>query len=121
MLFSFFYRQLIPLGVGECVQIRFPVTSCQKFGLETVKDFVAVPIELCGVIFAAADSEVAVWQTVSATKLFFEVFCSLGNVNSFASIYPRAVWVRVLIDARTGISTVEIKSNVPHTGHALYK
>ena len=42
------------------------------------KDFVAVPIELCGVILAlcgvilaAADSKVAVWQTVSATKLFF--------------------------------------------------
>ena len=121
MLLSFFYRQLIPLGARECVQIRILITTCQKLGPEAIKDFVAVPIELGGVIIAGLDSEVAVWQMVSTTKLFPKVFASLGNVNSFASSLPSTFWVRVLINARTGISTVENKSNVTHTGHALHR
>ena len=120
MLFSLCYRQLTPLGVGECVEIGFPWLSYRKFGLKPIKHFVAVSIELRQAL-PPNHTEVAFWKEVSATKLVSEFGFSLGFVNCLASIGPCALWIRILIDAHAGISTVDCKSNVMDTGHAVYR
>ena len=74
------YRQLTPLGVGECVEIRFPRLLYWKFGLKPIKHFVAVSIELRQALLPN-HTEVAFWKEVSAAKLVSEFGFSLGFVN----------------------------------------
>ena len=55
-------------------------------------------------------TEVAFWKEVSAPKLVSEIGFSLGYVNCLARIC--ALWIRILIDAHTGISTVAVQSSL---------
>ena len=116
MLFSLCYRQLTPLGVGEYVEI-----GCRTGNLDlNYQALVAVSLELRQAL-PPNHTEVAFWKEVSATKLVSEFGFSLGFVNCLVSIGPCALWIRILIDAHAGISTVDCKSNVTDTGHAVYR
>ena len=57
-------------------------------------------------------TEVAFWKEVSAPKLVSEIGFSLGYVNCLASTGPCALWIRILIDAHTGISIVAVQSSL---------
>ena len=107
----------MPLGVGECVQVRFSVASCQKSGFEAIKNFIAVTLKMCCLVLPD-HIEVALWKAVSTTKLVLEISHSLGSVNSLASMLPSAFRIRILVDAHTGISTADCECNVTDTGHA---
>lgn len=52
-------------------------------------------------------------------KLLPEVDCSLQSVDSLTCILPSALWVRIAIDAHTGIPTVEKKRNSTGEGHTI--
>ena len=96
----------------------FPRLSHWKFGLKPIKHFVAVSIELRQALLPN-HTDVAFWKEESAAKLVSELGFSLCFVNCLASIGPCALWIRILIDAHAGISTVDCKSNRTDTGHAV--
>jgi hypothetical protein len=78
MFFSFYHRQLRPLGTGECIQVAFSVTptSSQEFALEAIKNLIAVSIKfLC--LARAVHFKVLVREAVSIAKLLSEVLGSL--------------------------------------------
>ena len=95
MLFSLCYRKLI----RECAHIAFSAASKEP-GVESVKTLVAVTIEGGCLVLPSTYAKVALWKAVSG-KLSLEIRCSLDNVNSLASMWPSAMWVRIVVDAHT--------------------
>lgn len=117
MLLLFYCRQLTPLGVRECAQVGLSVLTSTEFGHEAIQDFVTVTIKLSCIILASR-FKVVFWNMVS-TELGSKIDCSLGCVNTVASMLPFATWVGILVDAGTGIATVNKESNSTDARHAI--